>query len=236
MNQQLLTPLIATAVTVLLKLWNTPIIRDKAFSFIPRLPKAVQWIAPLTLGILAAAGQGFLEGKRYEELVVFATSNGAEIGALAIAIWHVGKRVLTESKTTAALMLMFAVSFTNVGCKNLRPAIDKVVIFEQQVHSEAVNLQVAAYAVIPLLPPAQQDVARAQLARAFEKMTMLLQIKDNAVQAAIEASEKEVNISALVLPVVAAIEEIILLVKSFGSNTTTIEGRALQMRHSMGVK
>lgn len=235
MNQQLLTPLIATAVTVLLKLWNTPIIRDKAFAFIPKLPRAVQWIAPLTLGILAAAGQGFLDGKRYEELVVFATSNGTEIGALAIAIWHVGKRIVTESKPVAtALVLLFAMG--NIGCASLRPTIDKIVIFEQQVHNEALNLQVAAYAVIPLLPPAQQDVARAQLARAFEKMTMLLQIKDNAVQAAIEASEKEVNVSALVLPVVSAIEEIILLVKSFGSNTTAIEGRALQMRHSMGVK
>lgn len=122
------------------------------------------------------------------------------------------------------------------GCKSLRPAIDKVVIFEQQVHSEAVNLQVAAYAVIPILPPAQQDVARAQLARAFEKLTMLLQIKDNAVQAAIAASEDTLDVTALVLPVVAAIEEIILLVKSFGSNTTAIEGRALQLRHSMGVK
>ena len=132
--------------------------------------------------------------------------------------------------------ILLILILTITGCASLRPAIDKVVIFEQQVHSEATNLQVAAYAVIPLLPPAQQDVARAQLARAFEKMTMLLQIKDNAVQAAIAASETTLDVTALVLPVVAAIEEIILLVKSFGSNTTAIEGRALQLRHSMGVK
>lgn len=132
--------------------------------------------------------------------------------------------------------ILLFLTLTLCSCASLRPAIDKVVIFEQQVHSEAVNLQVAAYAVIPILPPAQQDVARAQLARAFEKLTMLLQIKDNAVQTAIAASEDTLDVTALVLPVVAAIEEIILLVKSFGSNTTAIEGRALQLRHSMGVK
>jgi hypothetical protein len=133
--------------------------------------------------------------------------------------------------------LLLTLTLLLTGCiENLRPAIDKVVIFEQQVHSEAQNLQVAANAVIPLLPPAQQDVARAQLARAFEKMTMLLAIKDDAIQAALAASEPSIDVTSLIVPVIQAIEEIILLVKTFGSNTTTIEGRALQLRRSMGVK
>jgi hypothetical protein len=135
------------------------------------------------------------------------------------------------------LVLILTLLLTGCGA-NLRPAIDKIVIFEQQVHSEAQNLQVAANAVIPLLPPAQQDVARARLARAFEKLTMLLTIKDNAVQAALVASEPTLDLTALVVPVIAAIEEIILLVKSFGSDTTAIEGRALTMRvrYTMGGK
>ena len=133
------------------------------------------------------------------------------------------------------LLLTLTLLLTGCGA-NLRPAIDKIVIFEQQVHSEAQNLQVAANAVIPLLPPAQQDVARARLARAFEKMTMLLAIKDNAIQAALAASEPSIDVTSLIVPVIQAIEEIILLVKTFGSNTTAIEGRALQLRRSMGVK
>jgi len=133
--------------------------------------------------------------------------------------------------------IILILAFLLTGCAtNLRPTIDKIVIFEQQVHSEAQNLQVAANAVIPLLPPAQQDVARARLARAFEKLTMLLSIKDNAVQAALVASETTLDVTALVIPVIAATEEIILLVKSFGSDMTAVEGRALELRRTIGAK
>jgi hypothetical protein len=240
MDQQITTPILAASITTLIKLWNTAVIRDKIFSFVPKLPRALQWIAPLLLGMTAAGGQGFLDGKTGTDLFVFAAASGAEIGALSIAIWHVGKRVFEQTKTaTTALVLVLALGYATQGCgANLRPVIDKIVIFEQQVHSEAQNLQVAANAVIPLLPPAQQDVARARLARAFEKLTMLLTIKDNAVQAALVASEPTLDLTSLVIPVVAAIEEIILLVKSFGSDTTAIEGRALTMRvrYTMGGK
>jgi hypothetical protein len=143
---------------------------------------------------------------------------------------------MTNPKSTpkCTYTLLFLV-LTLFGCASLRPSIDKVVIFEQQVHTEAQNLEVAAYAAIPLLPIGQQDVARARLARVFEKLTVVMRIKDDAIQAAIAASTTNLDVSSLIIPCVAAIEEIILLVKSFGSDTTAIEGRALQLRQSMGV-
>lgn len=101
MSNEALMPLLATVITLLIKLWNTETIRTKIFAFVPKLPRAIQWIAPLLLSMAVAGGQGFLDGKTGFDLFSFAMGNGAEIGAMAIAIWHVGKRVIVESKSGA---------------------------------------------------------------------------------------------------------------------------------------
>jgi hypothetical protein len=236
MNQQALTPIIAVFVILSLQLWKTPSVRVKVFAFVPKLPRSVQWIAPLLISTASAAGEGYLGGITGADLFEFAMSNGAEIASLSIAIWHVSKRIVSQPNPATLTILALGFGFSQFSCASLRPSVDKVVIFEQQVHTEAQNLQVAAFAVIPLLPVGQQDVARAQLARAFERLTVVMDIKDNAVQAAIASSQDTIDVASLVTPCIAAIEEIIVLVKSFGSDTTHIEKRAMQLRKTMGVQ
>jgi hypothetical protein len=86
------TILITITITLLLRMWSIPAIRDGIFQRVGKLPTAVQWLAPLTLAILAAAGQGWLNGLRGTALLEEALKSGGEIGAMAIGLWHTAKR------------------------------------------------------------------------------------------------------------------------------------------------
>jgi len=63
---------------------------------LPKLPRRAQYVAPLALASLAACGQGFLDGLRGQALIEFALAQAGQIGAMAIGIWHIGKRVSSD--------------------------------------------------------------------------------------------------------------------------------------------
>jgi hypothetical protein len=52
---QLAAPIIGIIITSLLALWRTPAIRDGVFAKFAELQRALQWLAPLCLSMLASA-------------------------------------------------------------------------------------------------------------------------------------------------------------------------------------
>jgi hypothetical protein len=98
MKTQLIAPLIGVVVSTLLSIWRMPGVRDGLFARIGKLPRPLQWLAPLCLSMAATAGEGFLGGKTGEELFYYAMGSGAEAGAFAIAAWHVAKRIYEFAK------------------------------------------------------------------------------------------------------------------------------------------
>jgi hypothetical protein len=87
------TVILTVMITLLLRIWNIPVIRDRVFGWVGKLPRALQWVAPIVLAMLAATGQGWIEGVRGEALLLMALVNGGEIGAMAIGLWHTAKRL-----------------------------------------------------------------------------------------------------------------------------------------------
>lgn len=97
-----MTAFLAICITLLLRCWNTEFIRTKIFAKVATLPRAVQWIPPIVLGMLAAAGQGYIDGVRGPALLELAVRSGGELGVLAIGIWHAAKRLPLGSMTAPA--------------------------------------------------------------------------------------------------------------------------------------
>jgi len=87
------TALLTVTITWLLRLWKTDFIRNKVFAKIGCLPRPLQWIAPVVLGLLAAGGQGFVSGLRGTELIETTLQSGGELGLMAIGLWHAVKRL-----------------------------------------------------------------------------------------------------------------------------------------------
>lgn len=115
MNNQIL----ALSITSLLALWRIPALRDGALSFVPKLPRSIQWLAPLLLSLAAACGQGYLDGARGEALLLATLTAGGQIGAEAIAAWHVGKRLWLAIKAapgTATVLVIGLSTMATQGC------------------------------------------------------------------------------------------------------------------------
>jgi len=225
---------VAMIVTLLLSVWKAPRLRDRVFAWIPRLPTRAQWAAPLGLAMLAALGQGYLDGVRGEALLEYCAAQGGQVGVMAIGLWHCYKRVRgTGLGGTVATLALLAVSFSTQGCSNLHMSVEKALVLEQQVHSEALNLRVVADAAIPLLPVEQQQAAREQLATGFERLTKAMAAKDALLQAALTSSASEVDTAATVAQIVSAIRDIVSLVQSFGVSErqmAPINSRAMALR------
>jgi len=111
---------VAMLVTAVLSAWRLPTVRDQVFAWIPRLPVRVQWAAPLCIAMLAAAGQGYLDGARGEALLLFALAQGGQIGVEAIGFWHFYKRVRGTriAPLAAAIAVLFLLPIT-IGCAAL---------------------------------------------------------------------------------------------------------------------
>jgi hypothetical protein len=104
------------------------------------------------------------------------------------------------------------------GCGGkLHVTVDKALAFEGQVTAEVANLKAVADAAIPLLPVDKQQAAREQLAEGYAKLTVALNAKDQLLQAALEASANDVDITKVVTDIVVAVDSIIDLVQSFGA-------------------
>jgi hypothetical protein len=93
MNHPLVLAITTIVITLLLRAWNIPAVRDVVFARVGKLPRALQFVAPLSLAVLAAAGQGWIDGLRGTALFERAMSDGGQIGAMAIGLWHTAKRV-----------------------------------------------------------------------------------------------------------------------------------------------
>ena len=100
--------IIAIVVTTLLAIWRVPALRDGLLARVPKLPRLLQPVAPLALAAVGAALEGYASGLRGDALASHVASTFGEIGATAIALWHVGKRVypaLRKAPPAAALLL-----------------------------------------------------------------------------------------------------------------------------------
>lgn len=110
---------LALVVTLALRAWTMPVVRDSVFSLIPKLPTRLQWAAPLTLAMLAAAGQGWLDGKVGENLLIYSLSQGGQLGIMAIGFWHTYKRVRGADLKMLAAPAVMALAFSLNGCTQL---------------------------------------------------------------------------------------------------------------------
>jgi hypothetical protein len=106
--------LIAIVITALLGAWNMPAVRERVFSWIPKLPSRFQWAAPLALAMLAALGQGYLDGARGEALLEFVCSQGGQLGVMAIGFWHTWKRVIGLNLAPVAKVLAVVFFLTHL--------------------------------------------------------------------------------------------------------------------------
>jgi hypothetical protein len=99
------TIILTVAITVLLRLWNIPWMREQVFGWVGKLPSALKWIAPVLLGMAAATGKGWLEGLRGSNLFEMAMTEGGEIGAMAIGLWHTAKRIGNQENLSKLLLM-----------------------------------------------------------------------------------------------------------------------------------
>lgn len=135
-------------------------------------------------------------------------------------------------------LLVGLMLLTGCGGK-LHVTVDKVLAFEGQVAAEAANLKAVADAAIPLLPVDKQQAAREQLAEGYAKLTVALNAKDQLLQAALEASASDVDITKVVTDIVVAVDSIIDLVQSFGAKQeqmAPILARAATLKARAAVK
>ena len=95
------TVTISCVITLLLRLWSIEVVRQKMFGWIGKLPRRVQWLAPLLLAVLASVGQGWLEGLRGDPLISYTFKESPELALVAIGIWHAAKRVTTRAELVA---------------------------------------------------------------------------------------------------------------------------------------
>lgn len=124
----------------------------------------------------------------------------------------VDKIIKALTASTAALILL--------GCGgSLHSQVEKVIVFEQQVHSYQQQLLVVAQSAIVMLPADKQAQALQQLQDANGKLTLALDAKDAALQAALDASDASgLDVSKLVADIVAAVNAIVTVVNSFGAD------------------
>jgi hypothetical protein len=91
-----MTAFLVVCITTLIRIWNIEQIRNGVFARIAKLPRYLQWIAPVLIGVLIAGGQAFVDGSRGLTLLESALKGGGELGLLAIGFWHTYKRIGTK--------------------------------------------------------------------------------------------------------------------------------------------
>ena len=105
------------------------------------------------------------------------------------------------------------------GCGGtIHQQIEKALVFEQQVHTYQQQLVLVAQASIAMLPVEKQADAMRILGDANGKLTLALDAKDTALQAALDASDSNLNLNQLIADIVAAVQAIVSVVNSFGAN------------------
>ena len=113
--------ILSLSVTLLLAMWRLTAIREELFSRVGKLPSWLQPLPPLVLGALAVLGQGWTDGLRGDALVDNLQQNGGQVGLVAIAAWHIWKRVKTpiaKNATKIGILLVLILP----GCFATRPS------------------------------------------------------------------------------------------------------------------
>jgi hypothetical protein len=226
MDKTLLASLIGIAVTATLKVWNIEQIRNGVFSSIGKLPRRAQWIAPLVLAMLAATGEGYLNGLTGEDLLQHGAAAGGEAGVLAIGFWHVLKRFFAEGAPTvggaSALLLVGLLGFGQFGCSRaaIDNQIDKAVLYEQQMIVQVDYMDSVFNALVanPEIPVASQAEFRRKFADAKAWFARCMQAKDAALRAAKDANAEVIDMSKLVADIVAAVQGIIGVMSFMGAS------------------
>lgn len=88
------TATLVAIVTTLVRLWRTKLVRERVFGWIGKTPAWAQWLLPLVLGFLTTGAESIISGAPFEQALNLAAQQGGEVGMLAIAVWHIAKRVL----------------------------------------------------------------------------------------------------------------------------------------------
>ena len=140
----------------------------------------------------------------------------------------------------SAVAVAVALAFAAVGCGgSIHTQIEKALVFEQQVHTYQQQLMTVAQAAIVVLPADKQASAQAALADANQKLTLALDAKDAALQAALDASDTtNLNLSQLIADIVTAVQDVIVVANSFGANPQQLGeiSQRLLVAHTRGIR
>ncbi|MEN6535516.1 MAG: hypothetical protein ABFD89_17765 [Bryobacteraceae bacterium] len=138
------------------------------------------------------------------------------------------------AKTAAKLTSVGIVALLLGGCGGtLHSTIEKIMVFEQQVHTEQAQILLAANAAIATLPADQQKVALEKLNAANDTLTATLNVKDAALTVALNASDASgINLAQIEQDILAAVNAIVALVQVFGVPEQTARAQASGARLS----
>lgn len=209
MNWNLILPSLITSLIFLLRL---PVARNVFARYWAKLPKYLQPVLPVVLGIWTRAALGFDEGLRGEALLTSALA-GWQDGALAIALWHTSKRI--QWKKTAPVVTCFAF-LAMTACSSMKTTIGKILVVENQVQTYAMQLKVTADNIIAMLPPDKQPKAREDFEVSYSALTDSLDALNAGLNAALADSAKEVDLVRLTNAVINAADSIASMLKTFG--------------------
>lgn len=126
-----------------------------------------------------------------------------------------------------AIAILLAVSALSTGCinrANVQTKVQQALVFEDKVHTQVLVLETVFTSAVQFLPPEKRAEATAKLEQAELILQQALDAKDNALQAALEASSEQVDMAALIPPIIKAVEGIIAIiadVRSFAKATDT---------------
>ena len=204
--------LISNAIVLVLFLLRLPFAKNVFAKWWAKLPKWSQPALPVVLGIWAQAILSYDSGVRGEALFEAALS-GWQYGVYAIGFWHAMKRLPKKASSVATGFFLFLVLFGQNGCNSATLQIQKALVFEQQIQSEASELRSIAHTAIRTMPEAKQAEFSSELDGRFAQLTELLAKKDQILQAALEASESP-SLSQVAVQIAEALSGIISLLET----------------------
>jgi hypothetical protein len=87
---------LAFLITLALYAYRTAAVQAWIGAKSPKLPKRLQWVAPIALGCAATACQGYLDGLRGRVLLEHVLAQAGQAGTMAIGFWHTYKRISSK--------------------------------------------------------------------------------------------------------------------------------------------
>lgn len=180
-----------------------------------RLPKYCQPALPVMLGIVFSAADGFNSGLRGEELLTVALS-GWQYGAFAIATWHSAKRLNWKKVAVTASLLPLLVACVN------RDAIQKALVYEDQIQTQSAQLKHIADVFLPTLPSDVRVKVQGEFDVQYARLAVALDTKDKLLETALDSSSDSVNLVAVATDIAQILGAIVAVLDNAGVPAATL--------------